>query len=262
MPIFGWLPGADKHSIAEREIADLNATRTGSANRVGAWNWQDSFGAWMAGTNKDEILQLAKQKADEALLTQIKPQVTRNSQALGHLTPEYQGVDGVSEEEVLALLAEDKLRGQNLESLKATNPNINLNDISPTASSGDIQAVGVKATKDEAARVKAADIQRQEGYAETARQDRLSQQAWQRHQAEEAQRYREFEAAQSRKERASQRADNKELAMIRLAESKAERLYRRESDERALRRAEKKDRQMAIMQLIKGLSQMGHSMAL
>lgn len=262
MPIFGWMPGADKHSIAEREIQDLNETRTGAADRVGAWNWQDDFGAWLAGTNKEEILRLAKIKADQALMTEIKPLVTRNSKALGHLTPVFQGVDGVQRDEVLALLEEDKLRGKNLESLKATNPNIKLSDISKTASSGDIQAVGVKATKADTAATKQADIDRQEGYAEVARQDRLSQQAWQRHQAEEAQRYREFEAAQSRKERAAQRADNKELAMIKLAESKAERLYRRESDERAIARADKKDRQLALMQMIKGLSQLGYSISI
>ena len=61
--MLGWLPGASKEAMAGREVADLNSRRNGSANRDGAWNWQDDFGAWLANTNKDEILALAQAKA-------------------------------------------------------------------------------------------------------------------------------------------------------------------------------------------------------
>ena len=61
--MLGWLPGASKEAMAGREVADLNSRRNGSANRDGAWNWQDTFGAWLAGSDKESILALAKKKA-------------------------------------------------------------------------------------------------------------------------------------------------------------------------------------------------------
>lgn len=264
MPIFGWMPNADKHSIAEREIADLNATRDGSADRVGAWNWQDDFGAWMAGTTKEEVLELAKTKANNDLRTTLQPRIDDNASKLGHLKSSYQGVEGQTTAQLDQQILEDAAKVKALEHIKANNPEALavIDTISPTATAGDIYAVSGKATRDRLERKEAAALQREQTIRDTARSDSLNDRAWQKHQAEEAQRYREFQDAQNRKERAAQRADNKELAMIRLAEGKAERLYRRESDERATRRADKKDRQLAIMQLIKGLSQMGHSMAL
>ena len=260
--LFGWMPGADLDSMAEREIKDLNAQRTGSKDKVGAFNWQDQFGLWLNGATKEQVLDRAKEIADQQILEQIQPTLTRQQGKLGHLKPEFQGVDSVSLPEIKAQLAADAERIKALEKLKATNPKANIQDISPTASAGDIGAVGIRATTKASEAKEEATIKRQEGYAETARQDRLRQEAWQRHQSEEAQRYREFEAAESRKERMRQRADNKELALIKLAEGKADRAYQRGAEERAALRADKKDRQLAIMQLMKGLSQMGYSMSI
>ena len=145
MAIFGWLPGADLQSIAEREVADLNSTRTGSADRRGAWNWQDDFGAWLAGTNKDEVLRLAGQIGDRRLAEIYDPQ---KSTQLGPLTAEYTGVEGKSESQIQADLANDAARANALQQTLATNPDFDVSSLAPNAQAGAILGAGARATKD------------------------------------------------------------------------------------------------------------------
>ena len=145
MAIFGWLPGADVQSIAEREVADLNSTRTGSADRRGAWNWQDSFGAWLAGTNKDEVLKLAGQIGDRRLAEVYDPQ---KSTQLGPLTAEYTGVQGKSEVQIKTDLANDNARATALQRTIATNPDFDPSSLAPNSQAGTILGAGARATKD------------------------------------------------------------------------------------------------------------------
>ena len=147
MAIFGWLPGADLQSIAEREVADLNSTRTGSADRRGAWNWQDSFGAWLAGTNKDEVLKLAGQIGDRRLAEVYDPQ---KSTQLGPLTAEYTGVQGKSEAQIKTDLANDNARATALQQTLATNPKFDASTLSPNAQAGTILGAGTRATQEAA----------------------------------------------------------------------------------------------------------------
>ena len=149
MPIFGWLPGADKNSIAEREVADLNATRTGSADRTGAWNWQDSVGAWMAGTNKDEILKLAKEKADRELTQRLAPTANTAAAGLGPLTATYRGVDGLTAEEAEAQVLIDAKRAKALETASINSPTFDPTKLAPSAGAGAILQAGSKAVVDD-----------------------------------------------------------------------------------------------------------------
>ena len=126
--MFSWLPGADVDSVVQREIKDLNDTRTGSADRTGAWNWQDDVGAWMAGSSKEEILRLATKKANEDLTKKLQPKATVNTTNLGALTSTYTGVDGKTREQLESELAIDQGRGKALQTAIATNPDF---DISP-----------------------------------------------------------------------------------------------------------------------------------
>ena len=145
--IFGWLPKADEASIVEREMADLNATRTGSADRVGAWNWQDDFGAWLAGTNKERVLELATKKANEALEAKLAPSAAANLEALGALSPSYKGVEGKTEAQLKAELARDAARGTAVQQTLANNPEFDITSLGPNATAGAILQAGAKATK-------------------------------------------------------------------------------------------------------------------
>ena len=147
MAIFGWLPGADLQSIAEREVADLNSTRTGSADRRGAWNWQDSFGAWLAGTNKEEVLKLAGQIGDRRLAEIYDPQ---KSTQLGPLTAEYTGVEGKSKAQIETDIANDNARAAALQQTLAANPDFDASSLAPNAQAGTILGAGTRATRDAA----------------------------------------------------------------------------------------------------------------
>jgi hypothetical protein len=142
MPIFGWLPGADTNSIAEREVADLNATRTGSADRTGAWNWQDDFGAWMAGTNKDEVLRLAQKKADRRLTEKLAPGAKAAAASLGPLNAEYKGVTGLTAEEAEAQILLDTKRAGALETAQTNSPTFDPTKLAPSAGAGAILQAG------------------------------------------------------------------------------------------------------------------------
>ena len=148
MGLFSWLPGADLDSVAEREIADLNSTRTGSKNRVGAWNWQDDIGAWMANSNKAEVLQRAKE-IEDARLKEIYDSKFKNIQSeLGHLDPLYKGVDGVSKVDLDTQLFLDAKRAQALANVVAENPDININNLPANVTASGIQGAGIRATQD------------------------------------------------------------------------------------------------------------------
>ncbi len=182
MSLFGWLPNADVNSIVDRELSnnDLNATRDGFADRTGAWNWQDSVGAWMAGTNKEEVLRLASEKANQNLTTSLSPRAGEASALLGPLNSRYKGVAGKTKEQLEAEITSDERRGTALQTAIAQNPNLNVDSLSPTATAGQIYQASAQATRDEQERAsndvggaKYTARQNQQRYDEGVRRDEL-----------------------------------------------------------------------------------------
>jgi len=231
--MFGWLPGADLNSVVQREIKDLNDTRTGSADRTGAWNWQDDFGAWLAGSNKEEVLRLATEKANKNLTKELSPRVTAAQANLGHLNPLYQGVAGKTREQLESEILQDIQRGKALQTTIATNPRLDASTISRTASAGEILGAGAKAT-----------VQHQDAKERKAEDKEQS-------------RYR----------------DSQDLLLMNMennqANLRADRELRRDQQayqNRALdlkeARLDRRDRQAAIQQMMAGLAQLGASIAI
>jgi hypothetical protein len=135
--MLGWLPGASADAIARREVADLNGTRTGSADREGAWNWQDDVGAFLAGSNKESILALAKKKADSQLEESLSGRIADVEANLGTLSGKYSGVNGKTQKEVLSQLSQDEARIKALVQARTTK-GFDVASLDPNASAVDI----------------------------------------------------------------------------------------------------------------------------
>ena len=247
MPIFGWLPGADKNSIAEREIADLNATRTGSADRTGAWNWQDSVGAWMAGTNKEEILRIAKEKSDKKLTQRLAPTAKTAAAGLGSLTATYKGVDGLTAEEAEAQVLIDKKRAGALETARTNSPTFDPTKLSPNAGVGEILQAGSKAVLDDRRKERDEERRKDETRTDelTAAANRRQDDLLERQNAREDRRdlRASLERAENRKINAENRQMNMQLEYARLAQADRHRAQ------------DKKDK--ALMMLLQGLGNLG-----
>ena len=244
MSIFGFLPGADVNSIVQREINnnDLNSRRSGFADRTGAWNWQDDFGAWMAGTNKDEILRLAKIKADKDLTDKYSSKANTNAGLLGHLTPEYQGVGNKTKQELDQQIAADYQRGLQLQKTLGL-ANITPGDIAKTASIGDIMSAGVKGSR----ATEKANVAEQRLYQKDLRDEiRLQQEGLlERQNAREDRRDARvrLEVAEARKDNLELRRDNMNLEYSRLNQADMNRAQDR--------------RDQAILALLGGLGNLG-----
>ena len=133
MPVFGWMPGASEQDMIDREVADLDPTRTGSANRVGAWNWQDDFGAWLAGTSRERVVQGAADKENKRLQQLYSGRAQTNSETLGPLAPRYAGdTKGLTVQEIEARIAQDELRGETFVAASA-NPNFDGSTLDPNS---------------------------------------------------------------------------------------------------------------------------------
>ena len=141
--MLGWLPGASADAMARREVADLNGTRTGSADRDGAWNWQDDFGAWLAGSNKESILALAKTKADNQLEESLSGRIADVEANIGTLKGKYSGVDGKTKKEIQSALSQDEARIKALVQARTTK-GFNVADLDPNSSAVDILAATSK----------------------------------------------------------------------------------------------------------------------
>lgn len=235
--MFSWLPGADLNSVVQREIKDLNDTRTGSADRTGAWNWQDDIGAWMAGSSKEEVLRLAQKKANEDLAKILQPEATKITSQLGGLTPSYTGVTGKTAEQLRAELDLDSTRATALQTAMAQNPNFDPSTLSSTATAGQILQASSKATQTR---------------TETKEQEERDR--------------------QTTETRRREGRDDDRLAMT-MELSRLDRKDEREArrDERAYQnrkldlqeaRLDRKDRQAAIQQMMAGLAQLGASIAI
>ena len=231
--MFGWLPGADLNSVVQREIKDLNDTRTGSADRTGAWNWQDDFGAWLAGSNKEEVLRLATEKANKDLARKLSPSATAAQVNLGHLSPLYQGVDGKTREQLESEILQDTQRGRALQTTVANNPRLDASTISRTASVGEIMGAGSKAT------VAHADAKETKATEKEERRYRDSQ---------------DLLLMNMENNQANLRAD-RELRRDQQA-------YQNRALDLKEARMDRRDRQAAIQQMMAGLAQLGASIAI
>ena len=150
--MLGWLPGASADAMARREIADLNGTRTGSADREGAWNWQDDVGAFLAGSNKESILALAKKKADSQLEESLSGRIADVEANLGTLSGKYSGVDGKTQKEVQSGLSQDEARIKALVQARTTK-GFDVADLDPNSSAVDILAATSNQVNDNADKV-------------------------------------------------------------------------------------------------------------
>ena len=82
------------------------------------------------------------------------------------------------------------------------------------------------------------------------------------HESEQDRLRRAHELKVQQAEGKANRSQTFDLAVMQLQNNNADRMYRREADERQARRDERKDRQLMILQLMKGLQQMGQSFAI
>lgn len=145
---FGWLPGASEQDIIDRELAngDLNNRGTGFADRSGSWNWQDNFGAWLAGTSKEKVLAGAKKKRDRQLNEKFAADAATNSANLGPLSATYTGAEGRTPEEMRAALNTDAARAKALQ-VAIGDGELDVGTLSSNASVGQILGANTKAKK-------------------------------------------------------------------------------------------------------------------
>lgn len=231
--MLGFLPGMSKQDIIERELQnnDLNARGTGFADRVGSWNWQDNIGAFLAGTNKEEVLQGAKTLRDKRLNERFASDAATNAANLGNLTATFKGADGKTVAEMKSALAVDAGRARALQTAISDGV-LDPSSLNPNAAAGAILGANAKAKitdrdrRDnlERDRIKAETLRqenRQDSKENIARLDRLSQE----------------------KQNLELRRDNMNLEYARM--------------ERQDRRAAQDRRDKAIMMLMQGLGNLG-----
>ena len=250
MPIFGWLPGADEGSMIEREVADLNENRTGSADRIGSWNWQDDVGAWLAGTTRERVVQGAIDLENERLRRAYASQAQSNSELLGSLKPRYSGnTQGLTKGEIEARLGQDRLRGETLVAASA-NPNFDASTLDPSSNVTAITAAvsaGNQEKEDRDKGEKNTEVRRQEGRQLSAEQRQTQRELGIESRARD----------QRNHELRLNRLDSKEA---RLRQAESDRLtmeleYARLNQRDRERRADRKDK--AMMMLIQGLGNLG-----
>ena len=231
--MLGFLPGMSKQDIIERELQnnDLNARGTGFADRVGSWNWQDNIGAFLAGTNKEEVLSGAKTLRDKRLNERFASDAATNAANLGNLTATFKGANGKTVAEMESALAVDAGRARALQTAIADGV-LDPSSLSTNASAGAILGANAKAkiadtdsrNQLERDRIQAETL-RQEGRVDSkeniARLDRLSQE----------------------KQNLELRRDNMNLEYARM--------------ERQDRMAAQDRRDKAIMMLLQGLGNLG-----
>lgn len=146
--MLGWLPGASERDIVDRELAngDLNDRGNDFADRSGSWNWQDSFGAWMAGTSKEKVLAAAQKVRDKKLNDAYGGTASTNTANLGPLRADYKGATNQTEAEMKAQLSTDSARAKALQ-VAIGDGELDVGTLSSTASVGEILGQNTKAKK-------------------------------------------------------------------------------------------------------------------
>jgi len=176
MSIFSLLPGRSLDDAANRELGQLNETRTGTKN----YNWQDHIGGFFGGYSKEDVEKRAEEIANEKLKqtydTRYASQNIRDR--LGELTGNYKGVKGLTIADITAAQESDNQRANALEAYKQTK-GANAGLLDPTISSSGIQGATTRLVNDELTRIeKKGDRkrERQDAY-DNRRQDFVESQA-------------------------------------------------------------------------------------
>ena len=113
--MLGFIPGMSIDDIARRELEnqDLNKYGTGfDDTKRGAFNWQDQFGAFLAGGTKEDVLKRAQQLRDQKLSNTYDDAgaLTRTALKSRGLQPTYAGVTRKSEQQIRDAQADDAAR--------------------------------------------------------------------------------------------------------------------------------------------------------
>lgn len=120
--MLGFLPNMSAEDIARREVDNNDLDPTGTkfdSTKQGAFNWQDQIGAFLAGSNKEDILKRAKQIRDKRLKDELDAQGAEGRAVLADagLTPTYNNVSGKTREALLAQQGIDTVRAARLQEL-------------------------------------------------------------------------------------------------------------------------------------------------
>jgi hypothetical protein len=150
MSIFSLLPGRSLEDAANRELGQLNDTRTGTKN----YNWQDQLGGMFGGYSKEEVVKRAEEIANEELRRKYDNAYARTNtkDRLGELTGNYKGVQGLTIADIMADQASDEQRANQLEAYKQTK-GANVALLDPTISSSGIQGATTRLINDELSRL-------------------------------------------------------------------------------------------------------------
>lgn len=214
--------GLDLKSQARGEIDALNNRRTGFDD----WDLGDRFRSAITGISREQLEQKAGEMADQRLTDLYQPQADVNARNLMHLTADFQGVKGKTESEIKAELGSDKSRAAALQRTLAENPDMDPGALAPTSQLGTIVQAGSKATQT----AKQEETRRLEGRADNL----LMMQMLQNNRQSD----RQFQLQMAQNDYNNRRLDMQDA------------------------RAERRDRQAMIMQLMKGLAQMGQGIAI
>ena len=147
MPFLGFLPNMSVRDAADREIkyGQDKANRSGTTD----YNWMDKVGGFLGGYDQTGVEKEIKRRLDAELMDEVGGTITSNRAALGgYLDPEFKGIDGKTNDEVVAELAVDKIRGKNLNDVLANADVEDLSGLSRSATAGQILGFGGRATRD------------------------------------------------------------------------------------------------------------------
>lgn len=252
--MLGFLPGMSLEDAVNREI--LNEQYTDDRSKSTNYNWQDKFGGLLGGYTRADVEREMQKKLDAELREKYNREYIDTADRLGaQLNPLYTGkVKGLTENEIIKQQAQDARRAKLLENLKLIPGNENL-DLNPSASSTDLQGLITEATNN-----RRLDLKREEkkDLAEMyARQDKKQAELFARQD-----RIRQEERADLLRERIRQekQAEANRLQEFQIQQMQLGLQNRRLDMQEA--RDYRKDKQLAIMQIMKGLANMGAAFAL
>nr|BDD47535.1 hypothetical protein 107 [Pelagibacteraceae bacterium] len=226
--------GFNSKNVYQDEVGDLNSTATDIEFDLGD-RFRQAYGALIGKDySKEGLLKGAAKIRNEKLSEAYDPIASRYD--LGPLTANYTGVEGKTEAQIKADISSDQRRAEALEKGLATG-DLNVDDLSPTASAGTIIGQTSKGARERVDK----ETRRQEGRQDT--------------QAKIARDERRFYENERSKDRAQER--------LLAAENNAMNLqfkYAQLAQSERVRAQERKDR--AIMTLINGLGNLGAAFAI
>ena len=269
--------GLDLDSQAQAEVSALNSGRDDFKN----WDLGDMFRSAVTGVSRESVLEEASKILTEKINDQSSDKVgsildSTAGTSIG-FTEDSLGIQpGESLSQYNARLGRGTRLGTAVQEAIATTPGFDASTVTSASSPTSVLQTARTITDKKAADKKQEADERQDEldkrYYDSIK-DRNEQQKVANQQADRAQSFREHEARENRKERAhrekmarlerqDERADRKSELLMNREMKMLDRQYMRERDERADARADKAKKQQMIMQMMKGLSNMGAAFAL